>query len=74
MGFARPGTQVGDGVYILHGCRAPVILRGPTEGSEHQYHVLIGDAYFYGMMKGEMVNKQENGEEGGFPLENITLR
>ncbi len=74
MGFARPGTQAGDGVYILHGCRAPVILRGPVEGNEHQHQVLVGDAYFYGMMKGEMVKKQEHGEEGGFPLENVTLR
>ncbi len=71
LGFARPGTQAGDGVYILHGCRTPLVLRA-TESGEHKQHVLVGDAYFYGMMKGEMVDRREDGEEL-FPLENITL-
>src|SRR5262249_50309866 len=66
MGFARPGTRMGDEVCILHGCKVPLIIR-----SVDNEYALVGDAYLSGMMKGEMVEKQE---EGVFQLENVTLR
>jgi hypothetical protein len=68
MGFAQPGTRKGDRVCILHGCRIPLIIRPAMEGNEY---VLVGDAYFHGMMKGEMVKKQE---KGALKLEDLTFR
>lgn len=66
MGFAQPGTRVGDGVCILHGCSVPLIVR-PDEGE----YVIVGDCYLRGMMQGEMVSRQEDGE---FPLENFKFK
>ncbi|UPK92269.1 hypothetical protein LCI18_003204 [Fusarium solani-melongenae] len=56
MGFVRPGTRVGDGVFILYGCPSPLVIR-PDEGE----YLLVRDCCFEGMMHGEMVKKQEEG-------------
>lgn len=66
MGFARPGTRIGDDVCILHGCPVPLIVR-PDESE----YVIVGDCYLRGMMQGEMVMRQEEGE---FPLENFRFK
>lgn len=66
MGFARPGTRVGDEVCILHGCPVPLIVR-PDEGE----YVIVGDCYLRGMMQGEMASRQEDGE---FPLEDFKFK
>jgi hypothetical protein len=66
MGFVRPGTRVGDGVCILYGCPSPLVIR-PDEGE----YLLVGDCCFEGMMLGEMVKKQEEGE---FVLQDFTFK
>lgn len=57
MGFVRPGTRVGDEVCILYGCPSPLVIR--SDGCEY---LLVGDCCFEGMMRGEMVRRQEEGE------------
>ncbi|EEU38702.1 uncharacterized protein NECHADRAFT_83110 [Fusarium vanettenii 77-13-4] len=59
MGFVRPGTRVGDEVCILYGCPSPLVIR--SDGGEY---LLVGDCCFEGMMRGEMVKKQEEVEFG----------
>lgn len=66
MGFARPGAQAGDKVCILYGCPVPLVVR--PDMSEF---FLVGDCYFEGIMQGEMVEKQE---EGDFILEHLTFK
>ncbi|KAJ4307633.1 hypothetical protein N0V84_012595 [Fusarium piperis] len=66
MGFVRPGTRVGDEVCILYGCPSPLVIR-PDEGE----YLLVGDCCFEGMMRGEMVKKQEEGE---FVLQDLTFK
>lgn len=66
MGFVRPGTRVGDWVCTLYGCPSPLVIR-PDEGE----YLLVGDCCFEGMMHGEMVKKQEEGE---FVLQDFTFK
>ncbi|KAI8665625.1 hypothetical protein NCS56_00998800 [Fusarium sp. Ph1] len=66
MGFVRPGTRVDDEVCILYGCPSPLIICH-DEGE----YLLIGDCCFEGMMRGEMVKKQEEGE---FVLQDYTFK
>ncbi|KAI9779820.1 MAG: hypothetical protein M1839_007133 [Geoglossum umbratile] len=67
LGFSRDALQVGDPIFLLPNCPAPLILRqtgdtfvggGEFEGESlngHPLHVLISDAYIYGIMDGEAV-------------------
>ncbi|RSL86675.1 hypothetical protein CDV31_016363 [Fusarium ambrosium] len=66
MGFVRPGTRVGDEVCILYGCPSPLVIR--PDGGEY---LLVGDCCFEGMMRGEMVKRQEEGE---FVLQDFTFK
>ncbi|RSL58852.1 hypothetical protein CEP54_007562 [Fusarium duplospermum] len=66
MGFVRPGTRVGDEVCVLYGCPSPLVIRR-DEGE----YLLVGDCCFEGMMRGEMVKKQE---EGGFVLQDFIFK
>lgn len=66
MGFVRLGTRVGDGVCILYGCPSPLVIR-PDKGE----YLLVGDCCFEGMMLGEMVKRQEEGE---FVLQDFTFK
>jgi hypothetical protein len=45
----------GDSVWIVPGCRVPLILR-PAQG-DGQYHELVGGAYVHGFMDGEAVDR-----------------
>ncbi|KAM5381815.1 hypothetical protein ACJZ2D_002805 [Fusarium nematophilum] len=62
----RPGTRVGDEVCILYGCPTPLVIR-PDEG----VYLLIGDYCFKGMIRGEIVKRQEEGE---FVLQNFVFK
>ena len=72
MGLVPIDTQPGDKICILYGGRVPFILRETYEQVEvngiiHNCHILLGDSYIHGLMKGEateMVQKQEIKEQG----------
>jgi hypothetical protein len=57
MGIAPYSAEIGDIVSILLGSPYPVILR-PHEG----YYTVIGEAYAYGLMHGEAMEKLAAGE------------
>jgi hypothetical protein len=73
MGFVPTGSIVGDRLCILFGCPMPLVVRPNGDKFE-----LIGKAYIYGMMQGEMVQKLNsfNGQLnlGGNVAENPDIR
>jgi hypothetical protein len=42
FGMINPHPRIGDSIYVLDGCEAPVVLRTADEGLEY---TLVGDAY-----------------------------
>ncbi|KAG5791441.1 hypothetical protein H9Q69_009518 [Fusarium xylarioides] len=48
-------TCLGDSVWILKGCRLPVVLR-PSISHDESYE-FVGGGYVYGIMNGEMLEK-----------------
>ena len=56
MGLGRTIVQPEDEICIIFGCSVPLVLR-----KSGRAHILIGPAYIYGMMKGEMIHEFENG-------------
>ena len=69
LGFSRDGLRVGDPIFLLPKCAAPLIMRhtggqfcgdGNFDGESLKgspIHELISDAYIYGIMDGEMVQE-----------------
>jgi hypothetical protein len=57
MGLGPPNVQSGDMVCVLFGCPRPLLLR-----EFENFHLLVGDAYVYGMMDGEMIAELEAGK------------
>jgi hypothetical protein len=57
MGFGAAKLHEGDQVCILFGCPHPLLLRETGD----TYH-LVGEAYIYGMMRGEMMAEFEAGK------------
>ncbi|KAE9362607.1 hypothetical protein N431DRAFT_433633 [Stipitochalara longipes BDJ] len=57
MGLLPFAAEEGDYICILYGCAVPLIVRPTSSGT-----ILIGEAYVYGMMCGEMIEKV-NGKE-----------
>jgi hypothetical protein len=55
MGVASIGLAPGDLVCLVEGFSVPLILR-PIENNSH---ILVGSAYIYGMMDGELWRKEE---------------
>ena len=51
LGLAPNTMEPGDKVFIIIGCETPIILRDAGHG---EYRI-IGDAYVYGVMDGELV-------------------
>ncbi|KAH7237807.1 heterokaryon incompatibility protein-domain-containing protein [Fusarium redolens] len=60
------GVCVGDSVWILKGCRLPVVLRPSI--SHHGPYEFVGGGYVYGVMNGEMLEKP------GFEWQKVSLR
>jgi hypothetical protein len=65
IGLGPQSMQIGDTVWIMPGCSAPLILRlsdkfshsSPnSEPLSESKYVLVGDAYIHGVMNGESVN------------------
>ncbi|KAK5732452.1 hypothetical protein LTR17_010508 [Elasticomyces elasticus] len=56
MGVIGPRVDVGDGVYIIPGCRTPVVLRPvSTQGPKHFRFIEL--CYIDGVMDGEAVSE-----------------
>jgi prepilin-type processing-associated H-X9-DG protein len=68
IGIGPPLMESGDRVCIVFGCPYPVILRKVENDSGYR---LVGDAYIYGMMQGEMISKFHAGD---FAEEQFVLR
>lgn len=56
MGLAPRFAKKGDLICVLLGCSVPIIIR-KVEAN----YVVVGDAYIYGMMQGEMMEEVEKG-------------
>jgi hypothetical protein len=54
VGLGPRETEPGDVIVLLYGATAPFILR--SAGGAGEYH-LVGEAYVYGVMDGEMMNR-----------------
>ena len=71
MGFGRHGVREGDPVFLLGGCRAPLVLRetgktvrvkGLKDGqllNEEPLLELIAGCFIYGIMDGELSNHEK---------------
>lgn len=55
------GQEPGDQVWVIHGCRVPLVLR-PAEGKEGRFRV-VGYVILPGIMHGEALSGEEDGEE-----------
>jgi hypothetical protein len=62
VGFGPPGTEVEDIIVILFGCSVPVVLRPKKKADLTTEYELMGEAYIYGNMDGE-VSEEECGHE-----------
>lgn len=60
VGFAPPGTEIGDVIAIFFGCSVPIILR-PNYSISNPNHVeayqFVGEAFIYGKMEGEALDE-----------------
>jgi Heterokaryon incompatibility protein (HET) len=65
-GLAPRFAEKGDLICILLGCSVPMIIRKWGVN-----YVVVGDAYIYGMMKGEMM---EDVEKGRLHVQNLTFQ
>ncbi|ETN47230.1 uncharacterized protein HMPREF1541_01422 [Cyphellophora europaea CBS 101466] len=71
VGLAPHHARIGDQICILYGCSVPVVLRALPDSGNDTHRQLIGDAYVYGAMDGEMV-ESSLGEDACFtPVEFI---
>jgi len=52
LGLAPKAAKIGDLICVLLGCDKPLIIR-----KESNHYILVGDSYIYGVMNGEVVEK-----------------
>jgi len=57
MGLGPSNIQKGDQVCIILGCPLPTVIRDEGESS-----TVLGSAYVYGMMQGEMMQEKKTGK------------
>jgi hypothetical protein len=55
IGLCPPHTKPGDEIWVLYGCRVPLIFRAQSEEGRRHY-TLIGDCYLDGIMNGEAMS------------------
>ena len=65
VGWAPCLTRKGDKIFVLLGCRTPVILR--PQGDSFR---LIGECYIHGVMNGEVIDELEAGK---CQLQDVTI-
>lgn len=58
LGLGLYRAQPGDQVWVIAGCRTPLVLR-PVPGSKESTAVLVGEAYVHGIMNGEVQEDEE---------------
>jgi hypothetical protein len=67
FGLGNPDTQVGDQVWVLIGGKVPFVLRPVVDNdgmsSFDNSFRLIGDCYLHGIMDGEAVANNDDGDE-----------
>ena len=56
MGAGPGNAKEGDKIFPPLGCSVPLIIRAAANNFE-----LVGDAYVYGMMQGELMQELEDG-------------
>jgi hypothetical protein len=61
-------VEAGDQVWIIHGCRMPIVLRSVL-GKQRRF-TIVGHAVFPGLMRGEALSKEE---DGGTALRSTTV-
>ncbi|KAK3897376.1 heterokaryon incompatibility protein-domain-containing protein [Staphylotrichum tortipilum] len=57
LGFARDGIKKGDAVFLVGGCRAPVVMRKLEKTKDlngQPTFVVVSGVYIYGVMDGEL--------------------
>jgi hypothetical protein len=52
IGLCPPHTKPGDEIWVLYGCRVPLMFRAQS-GEEGRHYTFIGDCYLDGIMNGE---------------------
>ncbi|RKL07811.1 hypothetical protein BFJ70_g16845 [Fusarium oxysporum] len=57
MGLGPPYARKGDQICIALGCSVPLVIRKTSENFS-----ILGDAYVYGMMQGEIIDALQTGE------------
>jgi hypothetical protein len=60
LGLFPGHGEVGDGVHVFDGCHVPFLLRAVDRVGKFR---LIGECYTYGIMDGEITNKEDVGME-----------
>lgn len=55
LGMVPRTAQLGDNIFVLKGCNAPLILRPAGNGT----HSVVGECYVDGVMKGEAMRDLE---------------
>jgi hypothetical protein len=55
MGLVSEKAQVGDKIFILHGCSVPVLLRKCQD-----HYVFVGECYIHNCMDGEFLQDQQD--------------
>jgi len=56
MGLVSGDVQAGDEIWLLKGCKVPVVLRACGGGEERR---VVGDAYVHGVMYGEAFEEEK---------------
>jgi hypothetical protein len=56
MGLVSGDVQAGDEIWLLEGCRVPVVLRACGNGEDWK---VVGDAYVHGVMYGEAFEEKK---------------
>ena len=67
VGLAPVTAISGDTVYVLVGCKLPVILRPSPTGEHYQ---IVGECYVDGFMKGEAMTALDDGK---YQMQDIVL-
>ncbi|KAI8630299.1 heterokaryon incompatibility protein-domain-containing protein [Xylariaceae sp. FL1651] len=57
VGMAPRSTRIDDCVYILKGCKVPLVLRARDDGT----YLVVGECFVEGMMNGEAIIDLEKG-------------
>ncbi|RDL33943.1 uncharacterized protein BP5553_08311 [Venustampulla echinocandica] len=70
IGLAPPGSQPGDEIVLIDGCRTPFLMRR-LEGTlsvqfQRPYYSIVGPCYLHGVMYGEMCTDEQIEDRWGF--------